>query len=138
MKIQGRRMAGACSLIVAVGLVASACTKQQGASGDKSLTGVYTLESVNGNSVPATVTHQGVSVHVREGTFTINADGTCRSRTVFTPPSGSEVVREVNARYTRNGANLTMRWEGAGVTVGKIGDDVFTMDNEGMEFIYRK
>lgn len=31
-----------------------------------------------------------------------------------------------------------MRWQGAGVTVGSVEGDTFTMDNEGQVFLYRK
>jgi hypothetical protein len=57
---------------------------------------------------------------------------------VFIPPSGDEVIREVPATYTSDGSELTMQWQGAGVTVGTVRGDTFTMDNEGMIFIYRK
>jgi hypothetical protein len=57
---------------------------------------------------------------------------------VFVPPSGQEVTREVSATYTRQGATLTMQWQGAGRTTGTLTDNTFTMDNEGMLFVYRK
>ena len=123
---------------IALGLAMSACKKQELVPNDTDLSGVYTLVSVNGNSVPASVSHEGVAVQVRSGTFTIKADGTCSCRTVFVPQSRVEVAREVAARYTRNGSRLTMQWEGAGITVGTIQGDTFTMDNEGMVFVYKK
>ena len=117
----------------------SACTRQQvshpAGAGD---TGRYVLVSVNGNDVPASVSHGGVSVKVNSGIFEINADGTCSSKTVFMPPSGSEIEREVAATYKRDGSTLTMKWEGAGMTIGTIEGRTFTMDNEGMVFVYRK
>ena len=70
--------------------------------------------------------------------FVIGADGTCSSKVVFGPPSGSEVTREVKASYTQQGAKLTMKWEGAGTTTGTVEGDTFTMNNEGMIFAYRR
>jgi len=99
---------------------------------------VYTLVSVNGNRLPADVSHDGVSLRVLSGTFTINADGTINSETVFVPPAGTEVVREVTATYSKDGSRLTMQWQGAGTTVGDLQGNTFTMDNEGMEFVYKK
>jgi hypothetical protein len=116
----------------------SACKKQEVGSDADGFTGVYTLVSVNGNAVPASVSHQGVMLQVRSGEFAINADGTCKSKTVFVPPGGNEVTREVNATYTKDGMTLTMKWEGAGITVGTVEGDEFTMDNEGMIFVYKK
>jgi hypothetical protein len=124
--------------VLAVGLVLSACKKQEVDSKDADPAGVYALISVNGNRVPANVSHEGAALQVLSGTFTINADGTCSSRTVFVPPSGTEVAREVTATYTKDGSTLTMQWKGAGTTVGTIQGNTFTMDNEGMVFVYGK
>lgn len=126
------------SLILIAGLVLSGCSKQEVSFTKKDHVGVFTLLSVNGNVVPASVSHDGVSLQVRSGSFTINADGTCSSITVFVPPTGTELTREVAATYTIGGSSLTMQWEGAGQTVGTIQGDTFTMDNEGMVFVYKK
>ena len=72
------------------------------------------------------------------GVFTINADGTCSSKIVFSMPSGGDSTREVKASYTRQGSTLTMKWEGAGMTTGTVTNNTFTMDNEGMIFAYRR
>jgi hypothetical protein len=123
--------------LLAAGLVLCACTqKAKTTRGDAA--GMYTLVAVNTLRIPATVEHEGVKLQVRAGTFTIETNGTCRSRTVFIPPSGVEVTREVRATYTQDGSKLTMRWEGAGMTTGTIEDDAFTMKNEGMVFSYHK
>ncbi|HEX4934851.1 MAG TPA: hypothetical protein VFV33_16790, partial [Gemmatimonadaceae bacterium] len=87
---------------------------------------------------PFTVTHEPPGVRVISGSFTFNADGTCSTSTVFVPPSGQAVNRQVAATWTRNGSALTMKWEGAGVTTGTVQGDTFTMDNEGQRFTYEK
>ncbi|MDH3215162.1 MAG: hypothetical protein OEN01_02590 [Candidatus Krumholzibacteria bacterium] len=125
-------------LILAVGLVVCSCNRQQIAPNGAGFLGVYALISVNGELVPTSISHEGVTLQVRSGTLTINADGTCSGKTVFVPPSGAEVVREVTATYTKDGSKLTMQWEGAGKTVGTIQGNTFIMDNEGMAFVYRK
>ena len=132
------KAAVALCLTLIVGLAMFACNKQQVAPNGADFVGVYTLISVDGKPVPASISHDGVTLEVRSGTFTINADGTCSSRTVFVPPSGAEVVREVEARYTKDDSKLMMQWEGAGSTVGTIQGNTFTMDNEGMVFVYTK
>jgi len=100
--------------------------------------GTYTLVSVDGNKVPCRAKHGEHELTVSSGTFIIRADGTCNSKMAFIPPSGSEVVREVRATYTRQGAKLTMKWERAGITSGTVSGDTFTMNNEGMILAYRK
>ncbi|HWQ91528.1 MAG TPA: hypothetical protein VN673_07635 [Clostridia bacterium] len=126
--------------VLAAGLVLSACTGQESThqSAATDFAGEYALVSVDGNPVPAKVTHEGAAIEVRSGTFTIHADGTCGTKTVFVPPSGTEVTREVSATYTKEGPKLTMQWKGAGTTVGTIEGNTFTMNNEGMVFVYKK
>jgi hypothetical protein len=48
------------------------------------------------------------------------------------------VNRVVEATYTVTGTNVTMQWKGAGWTKGSLSGDTFTMDNEGMIFVYQK
>jgi hypothetical protein len=40
--------------------------------------------------------------------------------------------------YTKKGSKLIMQWKGAGTTTGTIECSTFTMNNEGMLFVYRK
>jgi len=125
-------------LLLAVGLSLSACKQEAKVTPGNGSTGVYTLVTVNGNKVPASISHDGVAVEIRSGSFTINADGTCASKTCFVPPKGTEVTREVSATYTREGSRLNMRWQGAGQTTGTLEGNTFTMDNEGMVLAYKK
>jgi hypothetical protein len=126
-----------CVLLTA-GLLLSACKQEAKVAKDVDPTGDYALVSVNGSTVPASISHDGTALQVRSGTFTIKADGTCSTKTVFVPPSGTEAAREVSATYTKEGSKLTMQWKGAGTTTGTIEGKTFKMDNEGMVFVYRK
>jgi hypothetical protein len=101
-------------------------------------TGVYTLITVNGAEVPATVVHDGREMKIHSGTFTINADGTCSSKMLYSFPSGPERTREVDATYTQSDSTLDMQWEGAGRTKGTVKGDTFTMNNAGMIVSYRR
>ncbi len=97
--------------------------------------GVYTLVTVDGVNIPGMVNHGGHDVMLHSGTFIINADKTCISKTVF---GSQKVSREVKATYTQEGSRLNMQWIGAGRTKGVIKGDTFTMNNEGMIFSYKK
>lgn len=112
-------------------------TDTPGQAGDD-IAGSYELVAVDGKRVPATVTHIDAEIKVESGVFTIDADGTCSSKSVFVPPSGSTVTREVDGSYQRNGSKLVMRWQGAGVTTGTVEGDIFTMNNHGMIFVYSR
>ena len=124
--------------LLTAGLLVSACKQEAKVADVGDPTGVYALVTVNGNKVPGSVTHDGTALQVRSGTFTIKADGTCGTKTVFVPPAGAEQTQEVSATYTKDGSKLTMQWQGAGMTTGTIEGNTFTMDNEGMVFVYKK
>jgi hypothetical protein len=124
--------------LLLLGLATTGCKPETKAPPPAAVAGTYTLVSVNGSKVPATVAHDGVNLQVRSGTFTINADGTCGTKTTFVPPSGSETMREVKATYTQDGTKLTMKWQGAGTTVGTVAGSTFQMNNEGMVLTYQK
>ena len=125
------------TVLLLAGLYLSGC-KQTKAAGGNDNSGVYTLASVDGKKVPSSVSHQGTALQVRSGTFTLNADGTCGTKTTFVPPNGAEVTRDVSATYTTEGSKLTMKWKGAGTTTANIEVDTLTMNNEGMLFVYKK
>jgi len=124
--------------VLAASLLLTACKPEAGFNKPIDPAGVYTLVSVNGTQVPASISHDGTPLQVRSGTFTINADATCSTKTVFVPPSGTEATREVSATYSKEGAKLTLQWKSAGTTIGTVEGNTFTMNNEGMVFVYRK
>ena len=128
--------AGIVAMFVAA--VIGGCHAPPATPGSVDPTGEYTLISVDGLPVPATVSHDGANLKVLSGMFTIVGDGTCSTTTIFVAPSGQEVTRTVEATYRMSGARLTMRWKGAGSTVGTIDGDTFTMNNEGMLFEYER
>ncbi|MDR3458526.1 MAG: hypothetical protein P4N60_13835 [Verrucomicrobiae bacterium] len=102
--------------------------------------GDYALVSVDDKPVPCKLTHEGTAVIVKSGGLTFNADGACRSLSVFAVPPNQDVQREVKATCARAGAELTLRWQHAGVTKGLLSenDRKFMMNNEGMIFAYRR
>ncbi len=97
--------------------------------------GTYALATVDGKPVPCTLTHEGHTMTIQSGQFVINADGTCVSQMFL---EGRNAPIEVKANYTREGAKLAMKWQGAGMTEGTVEDSSFTMNNEGMVLVYRK
>jgi hypothetical protein len=125
-------------LLFSVALLSAGCGGSSKVASDPSVAGVYNLVTVDGQKLPATISHSGAQLEIRSGAMTINADGTCSSRMVFVPPSGREVTKDVIASYKQSGPNLTMRWERAGMTIGRVEDNTFTMNNEGMVLSYQR
>ena len=133
-----RRLLSVCLLSLVMVAGWTGCEKAAKVAAEVNPAGTYALVSVDGKAVPCTVQHEGRALTVKSGTFIINRDGTCSSKVSFSPPSGGDVLREVKASYTQQGAKLTMKWEGAGTTTGTLEGDTFTMNNEGMIFAYRR
>ncbi len=122
-------------LPVLIVLCWAGCKQEAKVTADASPVGTYKLVSIDGKPVPCSVQHEGHTMGIQSGSFEINADGTCSSKMFL---SGRNSPIEVKASYSREGPKLTMRWEGAGTTIGTIEGDTFTMNNEGMVLAYRK
>jgi hypothetical protein len=132
------RFLGPCLLSACLMLAWTGCKNEAGGNASSDPTGVYALVSVDGKSLPCSLLHEGASPTVKSGVFTITADSHCVSQITFSVPDRGDMSREVKATYTRQGADLTMQWEGAGMTMGHVEGSTFTMTNEGMVFAYRK
>lgn len=100
--------------------------------------GVYSLASVDGKTLPCTLTHAGTTMAILPGSFTIIAEGKCTSSINLSLVSNQNLTKITRASYTQSGAKLTMKWEHAGTNRGTLADDTFTMNSEGMMFAYRK
>ncbi len=127
-----------CGLPLFAVVLWAGCKQPSPPAADVNPAGTYALVSVDGNNVPCTVQHEGHAISIKSGTFIINADGTCSSLMAFSTSPNAHSSREVKATYTREGPNLTMKWEGAGMTTGKVEGDTFSMNNEGMTLTFRK
>jgi hypothetical protein len=51
---------------------------------------------------------------------------------------GKTVNRDFSGTYTQDGSRLSLQWKGAGVTTATIEGNTFTVDNEGLLFVYHK
>jgi hypothetical protein len=132
------RIAALGLLALLLSLALTGCKHSPRPTANLNPTGIYTLTNVDGQKVPCRVQHDGVDLSITSGTFTITTNGQCHSVMIFVPPNHAEVRREVSATYTQNGAELTMQWERAGVTKGRLNGNQFTMNNEGMVLTYEK
>jgi hypothetical protein len=132
------RFLGPCLLSACLMLAWTGCKYEAGRNASLDPTGVYTLVSVDGKSLPCELAHEGRAPTIKSGVFTITADNHCSSLITFSVPARGDMSREVKATYALQGADLTMQWEGAGTTMGVVNGNTFTMTNEGMVFAYRK
>jgi len=135
------RVLALCLLATLLLLALTGCKKESSNTSSNvrpDLSGVYSLVSIDDKAVPCEISHEGTPMAVKSGTFTIANDGHCGSRMIFSVGSRKDMDLERKASYASVGAELTMQWEGAGMTMGSVHDNTFTMTNEGMVFSYRK
>ena len=131
----------AVSLLVA--LLLGALSRAHGQTAGKAAVaaapaGVYGLLTVDGKPVPCTLNHEGTAMDVQSGTFTITTNGQCSSLMVVSVGDRKNLRVERQATYKLKNSELTMRWQGAGMTKGRVVGQTFTMTNEGMAYVYRK
>jgi len=125
-------------LLLVIAFFLTGCKTKGSAVAEVNPAGEYTLISVDARSLPCSLNHQGTPITVKSGAFTINTNGSCRSRITFSVSPAGEVTREVQATYKLQQAKLVMQSEGAGITRGEIAGNRFTMTNEGNVFCYEK
>jgi hypothetical protein len=56
----------------------------------------------------------------------------------FSVGDRKNIRSETRATYTVKELELTMKWQNAGTTKGRIAGQTFTMTNEGMAYVYKK
>lgn len=100
--------------------------------------GIYKLASVDGKNVPCIINHDGTTMNVESGTFTITTNGQITSVMTVSVGDKKNVRVERTATYTAKGLELTMKWQNFGTTKGRIAGQTFTMTNEGMAYVYKK
>jgi hypothetical protein len=132
------RIAALGLLALLLSLALTGCKHSPRPSANVNPAGVYSLINVDGQSLPCRIKHDGADLTIKSGSFTITTNGQCQSVMTFSPPNHADIRHEVSATYTQNGAELTMHWERAGVTKGRINGNQFTMNNEGMVLTYQK
>jgi hypothetical protein len=114
------------------------CQPKNGTVASSNAEGTFGLVSVDGHQLPCTTQHEGAQPTIKSGSLTFNSDGTCLSKINFSVPPGKDLNREVKATYQQQGSELKMNWVGAGTTTGTLQSNTFTMNNEGIVFVYRK
>ena len=119
-------------------LILTGCQREPSSNINSSISGVYSLVALDDKAVPCEISHEGMTMAIKSGTFTITDDGHCSSRMIFSVAAGKEMDLVRTASYTREGSELTMKWEGQGMTLGNFLGNTFFMTNEGMVLKYRK
>ncbi len=100
MRLSGLR------IVLVVAATAIACS---GVTPPASIPGVFVLQSVNGDPLPAEVGFgPGGPPSILSGTFTLNADGSGVVSEVIRPSLGTPVTSTMQVRYDLDGYRITI------------------------------
>ncbi len=114
-------------------------TGEEPAEADTDFTGTYNLVSIEGNPIPYAPMHLGRrQPQVVAGSITLHHGGTFASTMEYANDAGKTMSRAFAGTYTMDGAEFILSWTGAGRTTATIEENTFTMNNEGMLFVYEK
>jgi len=111
--------------------------------------GVYTLATVNGDTLPVAAPAAGAS-SVRSGSLTLNYGGSFVSVLTYAGPDGTATHREASGSYTVVPAQeppgrfesakplrIDLQWNGAGTTSASLDGRTLTVEREGVRYTYR-
>ncbi|MGE5101455.1 MAG: hypothetical protein ACM3SX_15815 [Deltaproteobacteria bacterium] len=101
--------------------------------------GSYTLLSLNGHPLPATVTEGSTTTDVLSGGLTLMSGGTLSMRVVYqligqTTP----VTNDLTGHYTRQGSSLSFTYNNGGANTGTLTSDTLRMSNEGAIWLFAR
>jgi len=121
---------------------AVACGGDSSTNPSATLTGSYSLRTVNGSPVPYTVIQIGADKYeIVSDVVTLNEGGTwSESGTDRTTQSGQVTTGTItdNGTYTVNGTAITLISSQSGTVTGAVGAGTLTLTAEGIVLVYQK
>lgn len=111
-----------------------------------SIAGSYTLVAIDGHALPFAPAHKGappgaINPEVVSSVLRVGADGTFAMEMSYRAPGNgapSAFERSFSGTCWTDGTGYTMKWNGAGTTSMTLRGDTLVMNNEGIEFGYRR
>lgn len=117
----------------------AACGGSPTAAGSGDEVGTYTLVSIDGNALPATLTHGGVQATVVSATLILGTGGTVQMSTRFRlPPDTTTIPQNVSGSYQRSGSVLTFSYANGGANTGTVAGSDLRFLNEGASWLFHK
>jgi len=131
------------ALVAALLLVGAACGGDTAAGpGEASITGSYTLRTINGQNLPYTTLSAGVnSAEVLSSSLSLNSDGTFREERSVRRTHAGVSVTEAEMKfgtYTSTGSGVTFRATTGAEVSGTRGGGSITFVEDGFAFVYAR
>ena len=129
-------------MLLALMLPLAACGDDSTGPGETNITGTYTLQTVGGSPLPATLDQRGADrLQITAGRTTLNQDRTfSQSLTLRITQSGAVTTTEfpLNGTYTQNNNAIIFRYNDGEEAAGSISGNTLTITDEGLVFVFRK
>ena len=122
-------------------LVLGACTDSTGSNSTDHV-GVYTMTTINGDALPATLSSNGAdSVEVTAGTVTLNADRTFSETVSYRiTKAGAETTEQelVVGLYSRSRNHFNLNGSDGSLLAADLDGTALTMLRGAFELVYQK
>lgn len=126
---------------LALCVLSAACTDFTGTDVGDSV-GVYSMASVNGRTLPFTLTANGTgSVEVTEGSVTLNSDRSFVDHTAFRVTTDSVSTMEsqiIEGRFTRSGNTVSLSGYDGSAYLGRLNGGTLTIIRGSFEVAYNR
>jgi len=99
--------------------------------------GTWTLQTVNGNALPANLVEDGTPFVLHSGTLVLSANGNCTNAFTTTPQGQAQKTETLNCTFTVNGSVFSLT-ESNLTYSGSLTGSSLTVINEGNTLVYKR
>jgi hypothetical protein len=128
-------------LVAALSLTLIGCGDSNEPNNDD-ITGVYRLQTVNGQSLPFILEQTGQDkVELLSDVYTFAATGSFTQLTTYRITENGQVSTETEpdeGTWARSGSNITVTFSSGGSATGSIDGDEITVSTNGATLVYEK
>jgi hypothetical protein len=121
-------------------VLAAACSSSNAPSAPTaSETGSYTLRSLDGHALPASVVEGSTTTDVLSGNLTLANGGVFEMSVVYRVAGQStSVTNDLAGHYARQGNSLSFSYSNGGANSGTVSADTLRMTNEGIVWLFTR
>ncbi len=129
------------SLLVLCVACVSACGSDDpadpGGQDLSAITGLWTLQSVDGNALPVDLVEDGENFTLHAGTLMVSSNGTCTNSFTTTPEGETQMTETINCTFTFSGSLFSYVEEGITYS-GTVSGNSLTILNDGFQLLYNR
>ncbi len=124
-------------MVSALVLLPCGCGKSASAGKSSDHIGTYTLDTINGRKLPFNPLPKISTTEFSSGAITLQSDGTF-VHTVYRTSGGTVSKRDATGTYTNTGSLFSLQFKGGGTRTATLESNVFTLNDEDLQLVFRK